>query len=145
MPIYLYLYHILVISNMKVILQNSIGTITREENIWRNWQSNSVLLQKCHFFFSQGSTFLLFFAIIPSYSVFTLQSPINAITMLTKGNDFNSTSVSNLTKQFFFFLYIFLLEFNLPTYNITPSAHPVKCPLHCPCVSFWIVSIYLQV
>ena len=26
-----------------------------------------------------------------------------------------------------FFVY-FLLEFNLPTYSITPSAHPAKCP-----------------
>ena len=26
----------------------------------------------------------------------------------------------------------FLLVFNLPTYRITPSAHPVKCPLQCP-------------
>ena len=31
-----------------------------------------------------------------------------------------------------YFLYVFLLEFDLPTYSITPSAHPVKCPLHCP-------------
>ena len=28
----------------------------------------------------------------------------------------------------FFFLHFFLLEFNLPTYSITPSAHPIKCP-----------------
>ena len=30
------------------------------------------------------------------------------------------------------FYYLFLLEFNLPTYSITPSAHPTKCPLQCP-------------
>ena len=32
---------------------------------------------------------------------------------------------------FFFFLIInlFLLVFNLPIYKITPSAHPIKCPL----------------
>ena len=29
-----------------------------------------------------------------------------------------------------FFVY-FLLEFDLPTYSITPSAHPVKCPPQC--------------
>ena len=28
-----------------------------------------------------------------------------------------------------FFLYIFLLEFDLLTYSITPSAHPIKCLL----------------
>lgn len=28
----------------------------------------------------------------------------------------------------FFCLNIFLLEFNLPTYSVTPSAHPIKCP-----------------
>ena len=26
---------------------------------------------------------------------------------------------------------IFLLEFDLPTHSITPSAHPVKCPSQC--------------
>ena len=30
------------------------------------------------------------------------------------------------------FLIYFLLVFNLPTYRITPSAHPVKCPPQCP-------------
>ena len=30
-----------------------------------------------------------------------------------------------------FFWYIFLLEFDLPTYSITPSAHPIKCPPQC--------------
>ena len=33
--------------------------------------------------------------------------------------------------SFFFFLYIFLLEFNLPTYSIASSAHPIKCPPQC--------------
>ena len=28
----------------------------------------------------------------------------------------------------FFYMDIFLLEFDLPTYSITPSAHPIKCP-----------------
>ena len=27
---------------------------------------------------------------------------------------------------------LFLLEFNLPKYSITPSAHPIKCPPQCP-------------
>ena len=26
----------------------------------------------------------------------------------------------------------FLLEFDMPTYSITPSAHPIKCPHRCP-------------
>ena len=30
-----------------------------------------------------------------------------------------------------FFVYFFL-EFDLPTYSITPSAHPVRCPPQCP-------------
>ena len=30
-----------------------------------------------------------------------------------------------------FVLFLFLLEFNLPTYTITPSVHPAKCPTHC--------------
>ena len=30
------------------------------------------------------------------------------------------------------FLVYFLLEFDLPTYSITPSAHPIKCPPQCP-------------
>ena len=34
--------------------------------------------------------------------------------------------------EFVFFICIFLLEFDLPTYNIIPSAHPVKCPPQCP-------------
>ena len=29
------------------------------------------------------------------------------------------------------FLYIFLLEFNLPIYSVTPSAHPIKCLPQC--------------
>ena len=29
----------------------------------------------------------------------------------------------------------FLLVFNLPTYSVTPSAHPVKCPPQCPSLS----------
>ena len=34
---------------------------------------------------------------------------------------------------YFYFLFIyFLLLFNLPTYSITPSAHPTKCPPQCP-------------
>ena len=32
----------------------------------------------------------------------------------------------------FFIINLFLLVFNLPTYRITPSAHPVKCPPQCP-------------
>ena len=31
-----------------------------------------------------------------------------------------------------FYKFIFLLVFNLPTYRITPSAHPIKCPPQCP-------------
>ena len=34
-------------------------------------------------------------------------------------------ALQHLSDLFFF---IFLLEFNLPTYSITPSAHPAKCP-----------------
>ena len=39
-----------------------------------------------------------------------------------------------MNKYFFFFLIknLFLLVFNLPTYRITSSAHPVKCPPQCP-------------
>ena len=33
---------------------------------------------------------------------------------------------------FYFFNIYFLLEFDLPTYSTTPSAHPVKCPPQCP-------------
>ena len=33
---------------------------------------------------------------------------------------------------FYLFFCIFLLEFDLPTYSITPSAHLVKCPPQCP-------------
>ena len=33
--------------------------------------------------------------------------------------------------EYFFNKLIFLLVFNLPTYRITPSAHPVKCPPQC--------------
>ena len=37
-------------------------------------------------------------------------------------------------EQFFFLnkKFIFLLLFNLPTYSITPSAHPTKFPSQCP-------------
>ena len=30
-----------------------------------------------------------------------------------------------------FLFFCFLLGFNLPTYSITPSAHPIKCPPQC--------------
>ena len=32
----------------------------------------------------------------------------------------------------FFFVYIYILEFDLPTYSITLSAHPVNCPPSVP-------------
>ena len=37
------------------------------------------------------------------------------------------------------FLVYFLLEFDLPTYSITPSAHPIKCPPQCPSPSHSIL------
>ena len=39
-------------------------------------------------------------------------------------------TISALTSLRFFFLfsYLFLLKFDLPTYSITPSAHPIMCP-----------------
>ena len=33
---------------------------------------------------------------------------------------------------FLFYKFIFLLVFSLPTYRITPSAQPIKCPPQCP-------------
>ena len=33
---------------------------------------------------------------------------------------------------YLFFINLLLLVFNLPTYRITPSAHPIKCPPQCP-------------
>ena len=39
------------------------------------------------------------------------------------------TLLQILTPLFLFSFLIFLLEFNLPTYSITPSAHPPKCAL----------------
>ena len=40
--------------------------------------------------------------------------------------------ISLLKTFIFIFLNFYLLEFNLPTYSITPSAHPIKCPPQCP-------------
>ena len=38
-----------------------------------------------------------------------------------------------IKRQRFIFLFKkILLEFNLPTYSITPRAHPTKCPPQCP-------------
>ena len=37
-----------------------------------------------------------------------------------------------MTIQAFFLIINFLLAFNLPTYRITPSAHPIKCPSQYP-------------
>ena len=37
---------------------------------------------------------------------------------------------------FSFFLHLFLFKFNLPTYIIIPSAHPIKCPPQCPSPSY---------
>ena len=31
----------------------------------------------------------------------------------------------------FFFFHLFLLKIDLPTYSITPNAHPIKCPPQC--------------
>ena len=33
---------------------------------------------------------------------------------------------------------VILLEFDLPTYSVTPSAHPIKCPTLCPSPSHLI-------
>ena len=41
------------------------------------------------------------------------------------------TKTSPVT-AFVFFCFVFLLEFNLPKYIITPSAHPIKRPPQCP-------------
>ena len=40
----------------------------------------------------------------------------------------------------YIFYVFFLLEFNLPTYSITPSAHPFRCPPQCPSPSHPIPS-----
>ena len=33
--------------------------------------------------------------------------------------------------HYYFFSHLFLLKFDLPTYSITPNAHPIKCPPQC--------------
>ena len=44
------------------------------------------------------------------------------------GNEMEDQVFKNCQNLFYKF---FLLVFNLPTYRITPSAHPIKCPPQC--------------
>ena len=49
-------------------------------------------------------------------TVFTCSYSISELEIINYKSQFNST-----------FKLFFLLKFNLPTYSITPSAHPIKC------------------
>ena len=49
----------------------------------------------------------------------------------TRGGGKGGAFTLAITTSLFFYTFIFLLVFNLPTYRITPSAHPVKCPPQC--------------
>ena len=66
---------------------------------------------------------------------------------MTKGTPKTQIFVSNIRKQiriilkvadcmkrqenYFFIINLFFTGVHLPTYRITPSAHPCKCPPHC--------------
>ena len=45
---------------------------------------------------------------------------------------YNITSATFFFQIYLFYLFIFLLEFNLPTFSITSRAHSAKCPHQCP-------------
>ena len=71
---------------------------------------NSTLIQREHV--------TIFFFLLPSDFVTCIFPPLHYF-------------LFNVFISFFNFINLFLLVFNLPTYRITPSAHPIKCPSQC--------------